>query len=71
MQQARKRREAVEAIEELGGAVMYDYEWVSMKPPGPAWLVELLGIDFLADVAHVSWPGEAALCANMSETTAS
>ena len=63
LQQARKQREAVRVIEKLGGEVEYDYELheqLSMQPPEPtqpAWLRGLLGIDFFADVACVSWSG--------------
>jgi hypothetical protein len=54
MKQARRQREAVEAIVKLGGGAKYDYELRSDgKPPGPAWLREFLGLDFLADVRVV------------------
>ena len=53
MQQARRQREAVKAIEEASGIVVYDYELNrppvgSPQPPGPAWMRKLLGVDFFA-----------------------
>ena len=60
MKQAREQRAAVEWIEGLGGSVGYDYQLdASGKqikgaiPPGPAWVRELLGDDFLTRVAVV------------------
>lgn len=57
MQKAKKQREAVEAIEKLGGAVSYDYQvdqagqfTDKTEPAGPAWLREVLGQDFFANV---------------------
>jgi len=62
MQQARRQREAVEAIQKLGGQVWYDYEvqqsgnpLPGAGPPGPAWLRNLLGEDILARVVYVSF----------------
>jgi hypothetical protein len=55
MRQAERQREAVQAIQEVGGGVSYDYQHTSMMghPPGPAWLRRLLGDDFFADVRSV------------------
>ena len=60
MQQARKQREAVEAIEKLGGWVHYDYQvdqsgrWhFGAVPPGPAWLRNGLGEDFFSTVVDI------------------
>ncbi|HKD36160.1 MAG TPA: hypothetical protein VKB78_05145 [Pirellulales bacterium] len=60
---ARKRHEAVETIRKVGGYVHYDYEmapngWnlVLAPPPASDWLINLLGIDFFADVAMVDLP---------------
>ena len=60
LQQARRQREAVEAIREAGGHVTYDYEIdadgsriQSPEPPGPAWLRKTLGVDFFSDVRCV------------------
>jgi Leucine Rich repeat len=65
---ARTQRDAVAAITEAGGKVGYDWEMSSTKdaygthlrnwsgyrePPGPEWLVRLLGPDYLGDVKHV------------------
>ena len=57
MQRAREQKQAVEAIEKLGGSVAYDYQydasgsWITgAKPPGPTWLREILGDDLFANV---------------------
>ena len=49
---ARQQKQAVEAIEKLGGEVSYDYE-----PAGPAWLRRLIGIDYFASVTTVELLG--------------
>ncbi len=58
--QAREQREAVAWVEEMGGSVQYDYETDEdgefiddVEPPGPKWLRDILGIDFLDDVVYV------------------
>ncbi len=60
---ARQQKKAVEAIQELGGEVTYDYEYDAndnyipdAKPPGPAWFRKLVGVDFLAEVVCVLLP---------------
>jgi len=59
MQRARRQREAVEAIEKLGGWVRFDYQVNQSivlasspppQPPGPEWLRRVLGDDFFAKV---------------------
>ena len=62
VRQAQRQKQAVVAIEELGGYVRYDYEfdnhgdWTeSAIPPDPEWLRVLLGVDFLADVFDVEF----------------
>jgi hypothetical protein len=61
MQQARKQRQAVQAIKKLGGTVRYDYELnvaaPNPTPPGPVWLRKCLGADFVANVAEVIFSG--------------
>ncbi len=50
---AREQREAVEAIESLGGYVVYDWQAPSgnaEQPTGPAWLRRTVGDDFFQDV---------------------
>ena len=54
MQQAKKQREAVEAIERLLGSVWYDYQDRDGELPGPTWLRDLLGDDFFARVVGVN-----------------
>lgn len=49
-QQARRQKEAVEAITKLGGWVAYDYQFGAARksqPPEPGWPEELLGKDFV------------------------
>ncbi len=53
MQQARRQKEAVAAIKELGGSVAYDYGVGQAQPTTPKWLRSLLGDDFLANVVEV------------------
>ena len=59
----RNQRLVVEEIERLGGNAYYDYDpraFAQGGPtqlPGPDWLRNLLGIDFLADVVQVSVDG--------------
>lgn len=61
--EVRQQRAAVAWVEDMGGTVDYDYEFVSnfsnadVEPPGPKWLRETLGIDFMADVAGVGLYG--------------
>ncbi len=58
---AKEQKEAVEAIQKLGGEVLYDchYDWSAGQPflPGPVWLRELLGTDFFLSVATVGFQG--------------
>ncbi len=60
VERARKQRDAVNWIQELGGSVSYDYEIdnndrtiPNAEPPGPKWLMKQLGIDFFDDVVRV------------------
>ena len=57
---AKRQREAVEAIQQLGGHVAYDYEYdandcyiPNARPSAPAWFCSLVGRDFVADVVTV------------------
>ena len=52
---ARKQREAVAAIEALGGRVFYEYEWSfpSPEPSGPKWLRELVGEEYFFTIIDV------------------
>ncbi len=72
IKRAREQKAAVEEIRKLGGVVVCDYELdnsgnelPSARPPGPAWLRDLLGEDFFATVVHVyfnsSWVTDASL----------
>ena len=63
MQQARRQREAVEAVEKGDGWADYDYEIDAdgnslpgtPEPSGPSWLRNLLGVDFLSDVRQLDY----------------
>ncbi len=63
MQQARRQREVVGAIEMMGGYVVYYYQFDAngfflpwpAEPPGPAWLQNLLGVDFLSYVRDLRY----------------
>ncbi len=63
---ARVQRQAVAAIERVGGRVLYDWQWKDLrsiangKPRGPRWLVECLGVDYFSDVTGVSFHGSGA-----------
>jgi internalin A len=56
---ARIQLDAVAAIEDAGGRVMYDWEWNGGeytgggKPWEPAWLVHLIGVDYFGQVTLV------------------
>ena len=61
---AREQREAVEAIEALGGTVAYDwqqestspfYSPVASQPLGPAWLRRIVGDDFFQNASQVNF----------------
>ena len=61
MQQARRQKGMVEAIETLGGSVGYDYDFDSSdkrisraQVPGPHWLRNLLGDDVFRNVTLVN-----------------
>lgn len=61
-ERVRKKREAVEAIGKLGGAVIYDFEQDAKNtsfdppiPPAPDILIRKFGIDFFADAAEVKF----------------
>jgi hypothetical protein len=58
---ANRQRRAVEAIKKAGGTVYYDYQNTigfrvedDAPPPGPAWLRNLVGIDYLATTVGVT-----------------
>jgi hypothetical protein len=57
MQRAKKQREAVESIAQVGGKVLYDYKFgasgamiPNSESPWPAWARQLLGDDFFSNV---------------------
>jgi hypothetical protein len=52
IQQKERERRAVEAIWDLGGWVLYDFEVQGTEALGPSWLRKLLGEDFFSDVTY-------------------
>lgn len=53
---AREQREAVKAIEALGGFAQYDWQYIEPstdEPPGPAWLRRIVGDDAFQRVKYV------------------
>ena len=68
VQQAREQRRAVDAIARLKALVAYDYEFDASgghtseaKRPGPDWLRERLGLDFVTQVVYLDLSEGAAL----------
>ena len=68
LQQAREQRRAVDAIARLKALAAYDYEFDASgghisdaKPPGPDWLRERLGLDFVTQVVYLDLSEGAAL----------
>ena len=57
--QAHVQRDAVAAIRNAGGVVLYDWEWNNGKsipggkPWAPRWLTDLIGVDYFAHVTSV------------------
>jgi len=64
LREAERQRRAVEAIEEVGGYVCYDYQWDgyyqnwTAEPPAPAWLREWVGEDVLSHVVVIWLAGK-------------
>ena len=57
---ANEQKKAKEWVGKIGGATWYDYEFDENGrpiddpvPPGPKWLVELLGVEFFNEVSGV------------------
>jgi hypothetical protein len=56
---AHNQRDAVAAIERVGGRVSYDWEWSDGiyfpggKPRAPRWLTDLIGVDYFGHVTSV------------------
>ena len=49
-----RQRMAVQAIEALGGSVMYDFEIQGKaEPPGPRWLRSMVGDEYFMNVEEV------------------
>lgn len=64
---ARRQREAVSAISQVGGTVCYDYQKAGKRPnafdprklpPGPEWLRRLIGPEIFQDVVMVDLKGK-------------
>jgi hypothetical protein len=57
----RHQRDAVAAVKKAGGFVQYDWEWKDgdyvqgpRRSPGPRWLVDRIGIDYVSSVTFVN-----------------
>ena len=57
---AHVQRDAVAAIQQAGGEVLYEWEWANGKrilrktqPPWPPWLINWLGPDYFGNVVSV------------------
>src|SRR5688572_774909 len=55
-----QKQQAVSVIEAVGGTVTYDYQWNTdhswnpdAVPPGPAWLRQMLGDNYQANVVEI------------------
>ncbi|MCH7493256.1 leucine-rich repeat domain-containing protein, partial [bacterium] len=59
---AHEQRRVVESVGEMGGTVGYDCQrnangrMIYAEPPGPKWLVELIGVDYFQEVSLVGLP---------------
>lgn len=66
LERARRQREAVETIRQLGGAVRYGYHDSicdpAEHPPVPSLFLKLLGDDFFSDVVGVGFFHKNGLC---------
>ncbi len=60
---AMNQRSVVAELQKLNAHILYDYENVppssraNASPPGPKWLIDLIGRDYVAEVFHVSVGG--------------
>ncbi|MCE9545512.1 MAG: hypothetical protein K8T25_08340 [Planctomycetia bacterium] len=56
---ARQQREAVAALTRIRADIGYDFEGRHLDGPShwPAWLVDLVGLDYFAKVVRVGFPG--------------
>ena len=70
VRQAHIQREAVAAITKAGGYAHYNWEWTNGnpvqggKPWAPAWLVDLIGVDYfghVTDATIINWETDAAI----------
>ena len=63
LRSVRSQREAVEAVQKVGGYVTYDWEFKdgetfeTGRPPWPEWLVRLIGTDGFSSVTVVQYGG--------------
>src|SRR5262249_10885763 len=56
VRRVQEQKAAVLAIRELGGTVYYGYQLAERSPPGPKWLRDLVGLDFLNTPNSVYFP---------------
>lgn len=58
LQQLHQQRRSVAMVKSIGGRVYYDYQLREIAP-GPQWLFDFLGNDFLSPVLSVKLPADA------------
>jgi Leucine Rich Repeat (LRR) protein len=57
---ARRQQQAVQTLREKGWRILYHHEWGAAKPvpPGPDWVREWLGLDYVDYVEGVGFEGD-------------
>ena len=64
VQHVNEQKRAVELVKKHGGVVLYDYNcngWTLKEdadPPGPNWLVDMIGVDFFATPEVLTFSSE-------------
>jgi Leucine rich repeat/Leucine Rich repeat len=62
LHRAQTQRNEVDAITKFGGSAFYQWQWndgsvvSNLKPRGPKWLLDRIGVDYTNDVVYVELP---------------
>ena len=62
LHRAQTQRNEVETIRKSGGKVLYQWQWKdgsvvsNLRPRGPKWLVDRIGVDYTNDVVYIELP---------------